>query len=99
MKKFIILFGFATMCLFSSCDDLFGEEEEDDITSNSPGFCNTAFVSPSSDPQIYTFCAQAYNYRCNGYALTSQEVSSNCLIYKSIQDDNPGVFPDCQYCK
>lgn len=56
---------------------------------------NYAGPSTTSYGQSAPFCKQAWYYRnCKGLSLSSQEVSTNCNIYKNFEN-----VPNCQYCQ
>jgi hypothetical protein len=63
-----------------------------------PSFCASGYNEPTSDGQLSAFCESAFYYRCNGYSLSSQEVSYSCEQYSNLQSLG-GNFPDCQYCQ
>jgi len=66
--------------------------------SGNPSFCASGYVAPTSDGQLSAFCEAAFQYRCNGFSLSSQEVSYSCNQYSGLQGLG-GNFPDCPYCQ
>lgn len=58
------------------------------------GNCGTGYKGPTGDIQSDAFCQAAWNYRCHGQTV---QANANCIIYKQLQEDNPGL-PNCPYC-
>ena len=95
MKKRTILF-FALLTFisisFSSCEDLFGIEEEEDSAVDS--IVCTGYNGPDNIDNQYDYqCQAAYVYKCNGQ---TEALASQCAYYKQLQQDLN--LPDCDYC-
>jgi len=95
MKKRTILF-FALLTFisisFSSCEDLFGIEEEEDSAVDS--IVCTGYNGPDNIDNQYDYqCQAAYAYKCNGQ---TDALRQQCAYYKELQRQLG--LPDCDYC-
>jgi hypothetical protein len=94
MKKTkILLLSILTIISISflSCEELFGEEEEDTAVDS---ISCTGYVGPSNIDKQYDYqCQAAYAYKCNG---DTEALKLQCAYYKQLQQELN--LPDCDYC-
>lgn len=92
MKTFkkinLMLCAFLTCFFFASCEDLFGDDD-DEIAG-----CSTGYQGPDFDIQIDSQCKAAYAYKCQG---NDQGVRAACDVYRGWQQHQSGI-PNCPYC-
>ncbi|APZ47856.1 hypothetical protein BW723_16835 [Polaribacter reichenbachii] len=95
MKKVkFLLLAFLTLVTvsFSSCEELFGLEDEDDNVVETVA-CGD-YNGPSNIDNQYDYqCQAAYAYKCNG---ETEALASQCAYYKQLQQQLN--LPDCDYC-
>ncbi|MFY9241417.1 MAG: hypothetical protein WAO74_00165 [Polaribacter sp.] len=96
MKKPKILFltflAFVSITFFS-CDELFGDDDEDEDSVVNTISCS-GYVGPRNIDKQYDYqCQAAYIYKCNG---ETENLKNQCAYYKLLQ--NQLNLPDCDYC-
>ncbi len=76
---------------FFSCEELFGEEEEETAVDS---ISCTGYVGPNNIDKQYDYqCQAAYVYKCNG---NTEALKQQCAYYKQLQKELN--LPDCDYC-
>lgn len=84
-----LLLALMMSCALTSCEELFGDDGDDDIAG-----CSTGYQGPDFDIQIDSQCKAAYAYRCQG---NDAGVRAACEVYRGWQQHQSGI-PNCPYC-
>ncbi|KGL63294.1 hypothetical protein [Polaribacter sp. Hel1_85] len=94
MKKIkLLLLGFFALISvsLSSCEELFGIEEEEAVVETEA--CGEYNRPANIDNQYNYQCQAAYAYKCNGQ---TEALAQQCAYYKQLQQQLN--LPDCEYC-
>lgn len=77
----------------SSCEELFGEDEETAEQSSGANCSLSNYNGPDMSTQFEVQCKAAYTYKCAG---NTNALKKQCAYYKQLQQSYN--LPDCPYC-